>query len=270
MRLVSWNVNSVRERLGLLRRVVRKYAPDVVCLNWGVQVPAIRVADDLFPRDAFARMGFPHLAIAGQKGYHGVAIASRLPFERSWTRRIAANPDKRHCAVQIAGIEIHDVYVPAGGPIPDPARNPGFARKLAFLRALGRSSARWPDRATKPRILVGDLNVAPLEHDVWDHRAMRRTITHTDLERELLLSVQGALPWIDVARRFVPEPEKLFTWWSHRAREDWRRVNKGRRLDHAWASPALAERLRGFRVATEVRGWKRPSDHAPLIVDVEG
>jgi exodeoxyribonuclease-3 len=262
VRILSWNVNSVRERLRAVGRVVRKYEPDVICLQ------ETKVSDELFPRRAFEKMGFAGIEIAGQKGYHGVAIASRLPIERCFSERIADNPDKRHLAVEVGGVEIHDVYVPAGGPEPDPDKNPAFARKLDYLRGLATWVEAWPARRTKPRVLVGDLNVAPLEHDVWDHRKMRRTITHTEIEIELFERARRALPWIDVGRQFVPPDQKLYTWWSYRA-PNWRRVNKGRRLDHVWVSPALASRLRGFVVAKEVRGWKRPSDHAPVILDID-
>ncbi len=261
MRLLSWNVNSVRVRLEALRRVVRKYQPDVVCLQ------ETKVVDALFPREAFTRMGFVDLAVAGQKGYHGVAIASRASITSRHRQALASSEDQRHLSVVTAGLEIHNVYVPAGGPLPDPRLNPAFAHKLDYLRALAAWTRSWPEPEEHPRVLVGDLNVAPLEHDVWDHRRLRRTITHTEAEVSLLEAAQDALPWVDVGRRFVPPQEKLYTWWSHRG--DWRSRMQGRRLDHAWVSSALAPRLRGFQVAVEVRGWRRPSDHAPVIVDLD-
>ena len=262
MRIISWNVNSVRERLRALRAVVRKYAPDVVCLQ------ETKVADELFPRRAFEDLGLTALAIAGQKGYHGVAIASRLPIRRSWTKAVMGLDEKRHIAVALeSGTEIHNLYVPAGGQQPNPDKNPAFARKLAYLRALGDWMRRWPDKAQRSRVLVGDFNVAPLEHDVWDHHHMRRWVTHTEEEIALLDRVQATLPWTDVGRAVIPAEHELFTWWSYRA-PAWRRENKGRRLDHAWVSGPLASRIEGFSVAREVRGWKRPSDHAPLVVDL--
>lgn len=260
MRVASWNINSLRHRAIVLGRFLRKYEPDVVCLQ------EIKVPDALFPRDVFTRLGYPHVVHRGQKGYHGVAIASRRPIEESWSHAIGRTLDARHVAARIDGIEIHSVYVPAGGPDPDPERNPKFAAKLAFMRAMARWMARFPDREA-PRLLAGDLNVAPLPTDVWSHERMRRTVTHTPIEIAHLDDVQRSLGWVDVARTFVDPSERLFTWWSYRA-PDWKKVDKGRRLDHLWASPSLSPRVASFRIATEVRGWKNPSDHAPLLCEL--
>lgn len=259
MRIVSWNVNSVRVRLEAIRRFVRKYEPDVLCLQ------ETKVEDHLFPRDAFTRMGFADTVVVGQKGYHGVAIATRRPVTRTAQRQLGGRSEARHVAVEVDGIEIHDVYVPAGGERPDPEENPAFAYKLRFLLGMARWMRRWP--RGRPRVLVGDFNVAPLETDVWSHQKLRRVITHTEVEIEHLGAVQRAGAWVDAARVVVPPSEKLFTWWSHRG--DWRKLDKGRRLDHIWVSPVLAPRIVGMKVAREVRGWRRPSDHAPLFVDLE-
>lgn len=261
MRVASWNINSLRHRLPLLRRFVRKYMPDVLCLQ------ETKVPDELFPEAALRALGYPHLFYRGQKGYHGVAVASRAPCEASFAHAIARTKDTRHIAVTLhGGLEIHNVYFPAGGDDPRPERNPKFAAKLAFIRAATRWMSGWP--ADTKRLLVGDLNVAPLETDVWSHERLRRTITHTEVEIAHLTAMQRSLAWVDVARAFVPPDEKLFTWWSYRAPR-FRTANKGRRLDHLWASPSLAPAITSFRVADEVRGWKSPSDHAPLLCDVD-
>jgi len=186
---------------------------------------------------------------------------------RSWAHAIDRSGDKRHLAVQLeGGLEVHNGYFPAGGDDPRPERNPKLAAKLAFFRSASRWMKRW-DRGT-PRLLVGDLNVAPLETDVWSHAKLRRTITHTEIEIAHLQEMQRAHDWIDVAREFVPPEEKLFTWWSYRA-PSFRKANKGRRLDHIWASPSLRGALRSFRVSDEVRGWKSPSDHAPVLCELD-
>jgi exodeoxyribonuclease-3 len=157
--------------------------------------------------------------------------------------------------------------VPAGGDEPDPQINPKFAHKLAFLDELRECPHLRPQPGERS-ILVGDLNVAPLECDVWSTKALRNVVSHTPIEREKLVAAQQAGSWIDVARTFLREPEKVYTWWSYRS-PDWVNADKGRRLDHIWAAPALGDRLSGIRIAKEARGWLRPSDHVPVTATLE-
>lgn len=117
-------------------------------------------------------------------------------------------------------------------------------------------------------MLVGDLNIAPLPNDVWSHRQLRNTVTHTEVEVALLNRLQGSLDWVDALRAFVPESDKLYTWWSYRS-ADWKNINKGRRLDHAWVTPPLSKRLERAVPLTRVRGWQRPSDHVPVVVEIK-
>ncbi len=262
LRILSWNINSVRLRIDSLRRLVRKLEPDVVCLQ------EIKVQTDLFPRQALERMGFCGGAIVGQKGYHGVATFCREPLDDHWSKAIGRSKDARHVAVTVQGVEIHNIYLPAGGDLPDPERNPAFKAKLEFMRALARWTKQWPARATARRVLVGDLNVAPLETDVWSHQKLKRVVTHSPVEVAHLEMMQRAHRWVDVARTVVPPDQPLYTWWSYRS-PDWRRQNKGRRLDHIWVSPAFSESIVDFSVARDVRGWKRPSDHAPVLATLQ-
>jgi exodeoxyribonuclease-3 len=117
-------------------------------------------------------------------------------------------------------------------------------------------------------ILVGDLNVAPLEHDVWSHKQLLDVVSHTPIECEKLNAARSAGAWIDVMRVYVPEPTKLYTWWSYRS-PDWASADKGRRLDHVWVAPALADRVSSISVAKQARGWARPSDHVPVTATIE-
>ena len=117
-------------------------------------------------------------------------------------------------------------------------------------------------------ILVGDLNVAPLEHDVWSHKQLLKVVSHTPLEVEHLERVIRSQDWVDVMRQHVPEDEKLYTWWSYRAR-DWRASNRGRRLDHVWVTPSLSHTAKRMIVGDDARGWDAASDHAPVIVDFD-
>jgi exodeoxyribonuclease-3 len=157
---------------------------------------------------------------------------------------------------------IHNFYVPAGGDDPDPAISEKFAHKLAFLGEM----KSWLTGAETDRrsILVGDLNIAPYENDVWSHRQLLRVVSHTPVETEGLEEIRRTGGWIDAIRRFVPMEEKIYTWWSYRAL-DWQAGDRGRRLDHIWVTPHLADRLQRTEILRQARGWARPSDHVPVI-----
>ncbi len=262
MRLATWNVNSVRLRLGLIERLVEERAPDILCLQ------ETKVIDDAFPRAALAALGYRHQHIHGMKSYNGVAVLSRVPLLKTGVKHWQGKEDCRHIFVEIEdGTEVHCVYVPAGGDIPDPGENPKFAHKLGFLDEM---TDWWKSRAgdKKPKILLGDMNIAPLENDVWSHRQLLDVVSHTPVEVEKLGAMQKAHDWIDVARRFVPPEEKLYSWWSYRA-ADWEASNRGRRLDHIWVTPDLVPALRGFEILGDARGWQpKPSDHVPVMMDV--
>lgn len=258
--IATWNINSVRLRLPLVERLLAEKAPDVLCLQ------ETKCPDGSFPTAAFRRAGWDHVAINGQKGYHGVAIVSRIPFASIDRREFCEKGDARHLAVTLdlpsGPLDLHDFYVPAGGDEPDPVVNDKFAHKLAFLDELKTwLGSRPPERAS---VVVGDLNVAPLVDDVWSHKALLKVVSHTPVETEAFEAIRAGGAWIDVMRRFVPPNEKLYTWWSYRA-ADWAKADKGRRLDHVWASPDLDGRLLGVEVLREARGWERPSDHVPVI-----
>ncbi|WP_207484857.1 exodeoxyribonuclease III [Arenibaculum pallidiluteum] len=261
MRIATWNINSVRLRLPLVMRLLDEADPDVLCLQ------ETKCVDDAFPRNAFAERGYTHAHIHGMKGYNGVAILSRRPIEGQEVLHWCERQDCRHGVARVDGLEIHNVYVPAGGDVPDPAVNEKFAHKLRFLDEL---AGWWPQERSsdRPMVLVGDLNVAPLENDVWSHKQMLGVVSHTPVEVEKLGAVQRSIGWIDAMRAFVPDTEKLYTWWSYRA-QDWAASDRGRRLDHVWVTPPLQDRLRGIRVLREARGWEpKPSDHVPVVLDL--
>ena len=165
------------------------------------------------------------------------------------------------------GIELHNFYVPAGADVPDPDLNPKFAHKLDFLREMARTFEKRRDRATAPVVLVGDLNVAPLENDVWSHKQLLKVVSHTPVETELLDGVRASFDWIDVTRSFVPPEKKIYSWWSYRAR-DWRASDRGRRLDHIWVSPALKGHALEHAIFKQARGWKQASDHVPVMATI--
>lgn len=260
MRLVTWNINSLRLRLPLLRRVVEELRPDVVCLQ------ETKVPDELFPLAECHDLGFPFVAHHGMKGYNGVAILSKLPIDGVRTPGWCDRADCRHLVASIAGTEVHSLYVPAGGDVPDPQANDKFAHKLDFLREVAAWFASAPARGA-PMVVAGDFNVAPLETDVWSHKQMLKVVSHTPVEVELLAALQDAGGFVDAVRHFVPHSERLYTWWSYRS-PDWTRNDRGRRLDHVWVTPALAPSLASARVLRDARGWEQPSDHVPVLVEL--
>ena len=262
MRIVSWNINSVRLRIESVARLVAELSPDILCLQ------EIKVTDAAYPQSAFTEMGFTDHAVFGQKGYHGVSIHSRLPISRAHRKHWCGREDSRHIWVTLAsGLEVHNFYVPAGGDVPNVEENEKFAHKMAFLDEM----TEWfvkNHKSTDPAILVGDLNIAPLETDVWSHKQLLKEVSHTPVEVDGLNGVMAAHKWIDAVRIFVPPEEPLYSWWSYRNRT-WPGSNRGRRLDHIWVTPPLEDKLRGASVFTEARGWEKPSDHAPVLVDID-
>lgn len=258
--IATWNINSVRLRIDLVCRFLKDYGPDILCLQ------ETKCADDHFPRAAFADAGYPHLAIHGQKAYHGVAIASRIPIDITDRKLFCQRDDARHISVSVRQgqsmpVEIHNFYVPAGGDIPDADANWKFAHKLDFLEEMGAWLAAPKRRRT---VLVGDLNIAPLETDVWSHKQLLKVVSHTPVETEGLERIRAAGDWVDVMRRRIPPEEKLFTWWSYRS-PNWEVSDRGRRLDHVWATPDLARQAGDLTVLRHARSWEKPSDHVPVI-----
>jgi exodeoxyribonuclease-3 len=266
--LTTWNINSVRLRIDLVAKFIKAVRPDILCLQ------ETKCPDDKFPLKRFKRLGYENVALNGQKGYHGVVVLSRLPFESFNIQSFCGKKDCRHVSAvfgERAGlrdpITVHNFYVPAGGDIPDPQANPKFAHKLAFLDEMRHCAALRPGPSERA-ILVGDLNVAPLEHDVWSHKQMLRVVSHTPIECEKFTDALSAGGWVDSMRQLTPEPAKLYTWWSYRS-PDWETADKGRRLDHVCSSPGLADRVAGIRIARSYRGAERPSDHVPVTATLE-
>ncbi len=266
LKVTTWNINSVRLRLDQVGRALDEIGPDVLCLQ------ETKCPGDCFPLGRLQGFGYPHVAQIGQKGYNGVAILSRYPLAtiqgRSWCER----DDARHLSVTLgpeagaaAGIAIHDFYVPAGGDVPDPKLNPKFAHKLQFLSEMHRWAA---GRERRPAILVGDLNVAPLEHDVWSHKQLLGVVSHTPVETAVLEALREVGGWTDGARHLTPGPTRIYTWWSYRS-PDWAAADKGRRLDHVWVSADLTATLRSVNVYRQARAWLRPSDHVPVTATLE-
>ncbi|WP_165216795.1 exodeoxyribonuclease III [Affinirhizobium pseudoryzae] len=256
--ITTWNINSVRLRLPIVEQFIVREQPDILCLQ------EIKCRAEEFPLEPLQAMGYPHIILHGQKGYHGVAILSKVPLSEDHRQDYCGVGDARHIsAISERGgrrIRIHNFYVPAGGDEPDRSINPKFGHKLDFVEEMKVLRASTPGVSS---ILVGDLNIAPLEHDVWSHKQMLKIVSHTPVETEGLTEVMQKGGWLDLMRQHVPASEKLYTWWSYRAK-DWEAADRGRRLDHIWSSPDLGSLLEKIEVLKEARGWNRPSDHVPV------
>ncbi|NWH08195.1 MAG: exodeoxyribonuclease III [Alphaproteobacteria bacterium] len=263
LRLTTWNINSVRLRMPLLQQLIALEKPDIVCLQ------EIKVETDLFPREPIAALGFEHMAVKGQKGYHGVAILSRVPLARVASHDFCGKGDARHISATLpSGIELHNLYVPAGGDIPDPQANEKFAHKLQFVEEMDSVFARRRGKKSARAILVGDLNIAPGEHDVWSHKQLLDIVSHTPAETERFENARAAFDWIDVTREAVPVPEKIYSWWSYR-NQDWRKSDRGRRLDHVWISQGLKGAVQSHAILKDARDWPQSSDHVPITVTIK-
>ena len=253
--LATWNINSVRLREGLVARLMTEDAPDILCLQ------ECKSPVDKIPVEQFQALGYTHMIARGQKGYNGVAILSKLPIEEAGSEDFVALGHARHIAGRLEnGVVIHNFYVPAGGDKPDRAVNEKFGQKLDYLTEM---RDHFHASAPKKSILVGDLNIAPREDDVWDHKKLLKVVSHTPVEVEALAQVQDAGNWVDVTRADIPEG-RLYSWWSYRS-PDWDGADKGRRLDHVWATPDIAGSAHSSRILRDVRGWDQPSDHAPVF-----
>ena len=253
--LATWNINSVRLRADLVTKLMRQDSPDILCLQ------ECKSPVDKIPVSVFAALGYEYMVARGEKGYNGVAIFSRLPMEEAAAEDFAKLGHARHIAARFHnGLIVHNFYVPAGGDVPDRVKNEKFGQKLDYLSDM---ATYFKTNAPQKSVLVGDLNIAPREDDVWDHKKMLKVVSHTTIEVEALAQVQDAGGWVDVTRQDIPEG-RLYSWWSYRAR-DWDAADKGRRLDHIWATKDIAPSASASRILREARGWDKPSDHAPVF-----
>ncbi len=262
-KLITWNVNSVRIRLELLKKLVETEQPDIVCLQ------EVKAREEDFPFDDVRNAGFDQIALYGMPGYNGVAILSKHPLKNICRVDWVGKHDARHIkATVFDDIEINDIYIPAGGDIPDPVVNLSFGHKLCFMDDISEYfELHKKDFVSKKMLICGDFNVAPSENDVWNHKQLLKIVSHTPIEVERLTRLFKSLDFTDAVRKFYPEPEKIFSWWSYR-NPNWQTNNKGRRLDHVWVTPPLRDRLLSARILKEVRAWERPSDHVPVAVEI--
>lgn len=278
IKIISWNINSLRLRLGLLAKFVDQNQPDIICLQ------EIKVANKDFPLQEIQNLGFEFIEFSGEKSYNGVAILSKLPLLNKTEIDVLSYGHKRHISAEIKiGQEVvvlHNFYVPAGGDIPDSITNQKFDHKLKFVDWMAEFFVKqrvnldsngyksWKEKTLPKIIILGDFNIAPLPNDVWSHQQMLRVVSHTPIEVEKLTKLASSLNFVDVHRLFTKESEKLYSWWSYRAKDPLG-ANRGRRLDHIWVSPSLKNNVISSKIHRYFRLENQPSDHVPieLVID---
>ena len=258
MKIATWNINSVRLRIAQVLKFLNEQQPDVLCLQ------ETKTQDVYFPAKEIADAGFSYQAIRGEKSYNGVAILSRLPIENVSYQDWVGKADCRHIAAQISGIKIHNIYLPAGGDIPDRFENLKFGHKLDFIAEV---TDYFEKNTPVKALLVGDLNVAPLVSDVWSTKQLKNVVSHTDIERKKIIDMQKKGGWIDAVREFFGSEQVLYSWWSYRAR-NYIESDRGRRLDHIWVSIDLASKIDKVEIHKNTRGWEKPSDHVPITLQL--
>lgn len=259
MKIVTWNINSIRARMHHLTAWLEATNPDVVLLQ------ETKVVDDQFPREPLEDMGY-NLAIHGQKSYNGVAILSKLPIE-DITMGLPGNREDeqaRYIEAVIGDVRVASIYVPNGQEV----GSEKFHYKLKFLNHLCDHTQTLLGYE-EAFVLAGDYNIAPTDSDVYDPEHRRERILCSTPEREALRKIEF-LGLTDGLRAMhplhMPSGEELYTWWDYRA-GSWQN-NQGFRIDHLMLSPQAADRLQGAGVDREVRGEEKASDHAPTWVQL--
>ena len=260
MRIATWNINSIRLRIQQVLRFLKINNIDIMCLQ------ETKTPDEYFPKQEFENIGYKHQYFRGEKSYNGVAVLSKTEILDNFFVDWCDKGDTRHICVKLENdIELHNFYIPAGGDEPDISINPKFDHKISFLKEMREYFLK---NQNINKILVGDLNIAPLENDVWSHKQLLNVVSHTPIETEKLLDIIASGEWVDVMRAITPHHEKLYSWWSYRNR-NWEISNRGRRLDHVWVSKKLFPQVKSGVIYKETRSWERPSDHVPIIIDID-
>ena len=252
--IVSWNINSIRARMHLIDKLIYEENPDILCLQ------ETKIPDDIFPAEYFKEKGYSYIFYRGQKAYSGVAILSKIESELLPYKNFVAD-EARDIAVYIPkyDLTIHNLYVPAGYDY-DGVNSVKFAHKIKYVEEM----IEW-NYANKPSrsIFLGDVNIAPLDNDVWSHKQLLKEISHTPREIDLFKQWESSGNLIDAPRQFCSEDKKLYSWWSYRNR-DYKKTNRGRRLDHFMLTSDIKSYLSASSYLYEYRSFDNPSDHIPI------
>ncbi len=260
MKIVTWNINSVRLRAPIVVKLMQEESPDIICLQ------ETKTLDEFFPRETFEEQGYKHIHINGMKGYNGVCVLSKHKFDSADIHVRVKKDDCRHISVSVKGFDLHNLYIPAGGDEPDREVNEKFGHKLDFIKEMT-AFFKKNYTANDNVVVLGDFNIAPREHDVWSSKQLQKVVSHTPIEIEKLTGMYDTIDWQDAIRHFVPDEEKCYSWWSYRNR-DWKKSNRGRRLDHIWVTKPLSQKLKSYKILNEYRDLEKPSDHVPVMIEL--
>ena len=258
MRIATWNVNSIKQRLEHLLRVLKDVQPDVICLQ------ELKCIDEAFPRQEIESLGY-NVATHGQKAYNGVAILSKRPLEDA-RRNLPGDPDEQARYLEgvistgTSVVRVASIYLPNGNPI----GTPKFDYKLAWMDRL-KAHAQDLLKTEEPVVLAGDLNVIPEPRDArypqnWVTDALFQPETRAKFRELLNTGFEDAL-------RTCDDGEGHYTFWDYQA-GGWQR-NNGIRIDHFLLSPQATDRLAGVAIHKETRGWDKPSDHVPVVLELD-
>jgi exodeoxyribonuclease-3 len=260
IKIATWNINSIRLRFEHVKQVFQEQALDILALQ------ETKVRNEFFPVDDCRQIGAKYSYFNGEKSYNGVAIISRIPLQETFSLKLCKD-DARHIAALLDNkVEIHNFYIPSGGDEPDVNINAKYAHKLEYLETM-KSWFALNRKASDKMILMGDLNIAPFENDVWSSKQLKNVVSHTAAEITRLSDIKNDLGWIDVSRKFTSMDKKLYSWWSYR-NPGWRENDKGRRLDQIWCTKPLDEYMINSTILKHTREYKQPSDHVPVICEM--
>lgn len=257
MRIATWNINGVKARIDGLLTWLKDASPDVLCLQ------EIKSMDDGFPRLEIEDVGY-NVATHGQKGFNGVAILSKRPFDEVTARLPGDDSDEQAryleavISTEAGAVRVASIYLPNGNPIDSEK----FPYKLKWMERL-QAHARGLLDLEEITVLGGDYNVIPEPRDARNPKVWENDALYQPESRGHLRAIE-ALGYTDALR--ACSDDALYTFWDYQAGA-WQK-NNGIRIDHLLLSPQAADRLAGVTIDKRTRGWEKPSDHVPVVVEL--
>ncbi|HEY0224058.1 MAG TPA: exodeoxyribonuclease III [Pseudolabrys sp.] len=259
MRIATWNVNSIRQRLDSMQAWLKERNPDIVCLQ------EIKCVDEAFPREAFEALGY-NVAVHGQKTFNGVALLSKLPFDEVAPGLIGDKSDVQArfleaiVSTKTGAIRVVSLYLPNGNPAPGEK----YDYKLKWMdRLIAFARARL--KLEEPFVLAGDYNVIPAAADAKRPQAWVKDALFLPQTREKFRALVNL--GLTDALRATSDDGGLYTFWDYQA-GSWQK-DDGIRIDHLLLSPQASDKLTAAGVDKHVRSWDKPSDHVPVWIDLD-